>query len=257
MISNQDIEFIKDILYESNSMARFYQKNDLEVYCKSDNSPVTKADIEISKYLENNLANRFANIEIISEEGDNARPETNLFWLIDPIDGTRNYIRGNKLYTINIGLIDNNKATYGFITIPESDRIYYTKNPNKLLIEEKEKQIELCDYGEELKGILSYEAHKKGEALEVLRKHNIANYQFMPCSAKFCLIASGEADLYPRYGETMEWDTAAGSALISASGGKTISIDTGDELSYKKPNLVNGGFLAYSKRLANIHGLME
>jgi 3'(2'), 5'-bisphosphate nucleotidase len=75
----------------------------------------------------------------------------------------------------------------------------------------------------------------------------------MPCSAKFCLIASGEADLYPRYGKTMEWDTAAGSALVSASGGKIISIDDEGELLYKKPGLVNRGFLAYSKRLANIH----
>lgn len=253
MIKDSDIEFIKDILYESNSIARFYQENGLEIYCKNDDSPVTKADLEISKYLEKHLGERFTNIETISEEGEKTYPETDLFWLIDPIDGTRSYIKGNKLYTINIGLIDKNKATYGFITLPESDRIYYTKTPNSIQIEEGGEALSQEDMRGEFRGVLSYEASKKAESLDILKRHNISNYRYMPCSAKFCLIASGEADLYPRYGRTMEWDTAAGSALVSASGGRIISIDGDNELLYKKPNLVNKGFLAYSRRLADVH----
>lgn len=253
ILNNTDIKHIKDLLYEANSIAKFYQKGDLEVYAKPDNSPVTKADIEISKYLERGLSDKFSSIETISEEGDQKFPETDLFWLIDPIDGTRNYIKGNKLYTINIGLIDKNKATYGFITIPESDRIYFTPDPKNFVVEESGEKIEFKFSDEEFKGILSYEAKRRSQSIEVLKKYNITNYQFMPCSAKFCLVATGEADLYPRYGPTMEWDTAAGSAIINASGGKILRIDESEELMYKKPQLLNQGFLACSKRLAEVH----
>jgi 3'(2'), 5'-bisphosphate nucleotidase len=247
MLSKSDIEKIKVLLYEANNMAKYYRNKGLDISYKKDNSPVTNADIAISEYLVKELAHITPEIQIISEESTYNMPEQDLFWLIDPIDGTRGYIKGNNLYTVNIGLVSKNIPLYGFITIPETDMLYYTETPDLLKIERDGMEVSLPQK-ENLQAVISEVDHQI--AMDIVAKHGITEYKYFPCSAKFCFIASGEADLYPRCGATMEWDTAAGGALINASGGTIVDFD-GKIMSYGKENLVNKGFIAYSKRLKN------
>lgn len=253
MLSRTDIDFIKALLYEANSMAKWYRKKGLNISYKSDNSPVTDADIAISEYLIKGLKS-ISDIQIISEEADTDTTLQNLFWLIDPIDGTGEYVSEGELYTVNIGLISDNIPLYGFIGIPESDRLYYTYTPEILKIEHEGEEIAVEAARGELKAVISKEPWQKEKASDIMNKCGIARYEYIPCSVKFCLIASGEADLYPRYGKTMEWDTAAGGALISASGGVMHNLE-GGTLLYGKEDLVNNGFIAYSKRLAKAQNL--
>ena len=248
MISKSDIEKIKALLYEANNMAKWYRGKGLDISYKKDKSPVTNADIAISEYLVKELSIISPNIQIISEESEYDMPVQDLFWLIDPIDGTRGYIKGDNLYTVNIGLISKNMPLYGFITIPELDMLYYTETPQILKIEHSGLEVKL-QKNEQLKAVISEIDHKI--SMDIIAQHNITEYEYLPGSAKFCFIASGEADLYPRYGKTMEWDTAAGGALINASGGIMLDFEK-KVFSYGKEDLVNKGFIAYSKRLKDI-----
>lgn len=247
MLSKNDIDKIKDCLYECNSIARECRAKGLEISYKEDKSPVTNADIEISKYIRETLLKLYPDLEVICEEGDGKKPVNENFWLIDPIDGTRGYVKGYNIYSINIALVIAKNAEYGFITVPESDRIYYTDENKNLLVEEAGKFVEV-ERPEEYKAVLSGDHSQRARAHEIMMQHDIANYEYIPCSVKFCLVAAGEADIYPRYGTTMEWDTAAGSALIKAAGGIVNDLD-GYELLYNKDGLENKGFIAYSKRL--------
>jgi 3'(2'), 5'-bisphosphate nucleotidase len=245
MLAKNDIEKIKALLYEANNMAKYYRKKGLDISYKKDNSPVTNADIAISEYLVKELSKISPEIQIISEESNNNIPTQDVFWLIDPIDGTRGYIKGDNLYTVNIGLVNKTMPLYGFITIPESDMLYYTETPEILKIERAGVEVSLPQ-NESLKAVISQIDHQI--TMDIMSKHGITDYEYFPCSAKFCFIASGAADLYPRCGTTMEWDTAAGGALINASGGIMLDLE-GKIMSYGKENLVNKGFIAYSKRL--------
>ena len=251
MLSRSDIEKIKALLYEANNMAKYYRKKGLDISYKPDNSPVTNADIAISEFLVQELSIISPDIEIISEESYTTPPKHGLFWLIDPIDGTRGYIEGDDLYTVNIGLVSQNMPLYGFITIPEKDMLYYTYAPDMLKIECKGVETS-ASCNESLKAVISEMDHHA--TMDIINKHGITEYEYFPCSAKFCFIASGEADLYPRCAKTMEWDTAAGGALINASGGIMLNMEE-KNFSYGKENLVNTGFIAYSKRLAEVKKL--
>lgn len=248
MLSKSDIQKIRECLYECNALARDFRAKGLEISYKEDNSPVTNADTAISKHIGKVLAGLYADIDIICEEGEIKQPNSECFWLIDPIDGTRGYVKGYNLYTINIGLVKGEHAEYGFISVPESDRIYYTDEVKNLIIEEAGNIIEIPEPENEYKAVLSGDHSQRSKAHEIMRRHGIVNYEYIPCSVKFCLVASGAADIYPRHGATMEWDTAAGTAIVKASGGIVNDLDD-YELLYNKDDLVNKGFIAYSKRL--------
>ncbi|MGV2432115.1 MAG UNVERIFIED_CONTAM: 3'(2'),5'-bisphosphate nucleotidase CysQ [Rickettsiaceae bacterium] len=254
MLSKNNIDLIKALLYEANSVAKQCRQNGLEVSCKSDDSCVTNADIAIGKFLKSEIAKITPEIQIICEEEPES-PKSDTFWLIDPIDGTNGYIHGDSLYAINVCLVIKNIPLYGFISVPESDHIYYNYDQDGIKIEYSGKDMQLVTNNQnKLKALISYEPLEREKSIAIIKKYNIDNYKYIPCSIKFCLIASGIADLYPRYGRTMEWDTAPGSALINASGGIILDME-GNTLSYGKENLENKGFIAYSKRLAEMHKL--
>ncbi len=247
MLSESDIKKIKSFLYEANSMALWHLKSGLEILYKNDHSPVTNADIAISKYLTESLSNIIPGVPVISEEGDEEQVG-DLFWLVDPIDGTKGYIKGKDLYTVNIGLISHAKPIYGFVSQPSSNMLYYTAAPDLLKIEHDGSEYPPSEITSDLKAVISHDSGK--DTKEIMEKHGISSYEILSCSIKFCLVASGDADLYPRFGRTMEWDTAAGHALINAAGGKLCDLE-GNILTYGKEGLVNEGFIAYSKRLSN------
>ena len=245
MLSKSDITKIKDLLYVANEIAVKCQRSGLEISYKEDKSPITNADIAISNYITEELSKITPDIPVISEEGAN-RTFSEVFWLVDPIDGTRGYVSGEQLYTVNIGLIVNRVPLYGFISVPESGLIYYTDQPDLLKIESGGKIVDYTTSSEEFRAVISHNVGKK--VLNIIAQHGIKEYSIIPCSVKFCIIASGGADLYPRIGRTMEWDTAAGHALVNAAGGRICDMN-GKTLSYGKKGFINGSFIAYSQRL--------
>ena len=246
MLSKNDIEKIKEIILASSEIATHIAKSGIEVSYKSDGSPVTNGDIEVSKYIMEHLKDVIPGMPIISEEEEIPENFGRSFWLVDPIDGTRSYIKGEPLYTVNIGLILDGIPVFGFIKNPATGHLYYTSETGEMMIECQGEKVFCNTDPRDLKAVIS--THASGSIQEIIQQHDITSYEVIPGAIKFCIIASGDADLYPRHGNTMEWDTAAGHALIRAVGGEIFDLE-GGVLQYGKPQLLNNGFIAYSKRL--------
>ena len=246
MLSKNDINRIKEIILVASDIATDIANSGIEVTYKSDGSPVTNGDIAVSKYIMEHLRHVIPDMPIISEEAEIPDNFGRSFWLVDPIDGTKSYIKGEPLYTVNIGLILDGIPIFGFVKNPATGHLYYTSETGEMMIECQGEQVFCNTDHRDLKAVIS--THASSSIKAIMAQHDITSYEVIPGAIKFCIIASGDADLYPRHGHTMEWDTAAGHALIRAAGGEIFDLE-GGVLQYGKPNLLNNGFIAYSKRL--------
>ena len=219
---------------------------------KSDNSPVTKADLISNDIICSGLKKLCPKVQIVSEENIN-KPviKSSLFWLVDPLDGTKEFIKKNDEFTVNIGLIKNEKPIYGIIYMPVSKEIYFTENKssyygkvganyklvkkNKIKIKKRSKNI-----------LALSRSHLKKADLEIILKRFNANKIIQSGSSiKMCYIAHGKANIYPRLGTTMEWDIAAGDAILRNAGGKIKTLN-GKILKYGKKGFKNKSFIARS-----------
>ena len=207
---------------------------DKKVEIKIDGTPITRADKVVDKLIRETLKHLTPDIPIISEEG-NIKEDFflgDLYWLIDPIDGTSSYLRGNQGYTINMAIICKGYPVFGIIGHPPSNTIWFAKD-NKV-IKRKNKQILICKKKridkEQIRVILSNNADN--ETVSLIKK--IPGVRISKCSSslKFCMIVEGKADLYPRLEGISKWDIAAGDALLRAYGG-TILNDLGEEYNYQ------------------------
>ena len=228
--------------------------SDFDVNYKKDNSPLTLADKEahsiILSYLEK------TDYPILSEEGKdipfNIRKTWDKFWLVDPLDGTKEFIKRNGEFTVNIALIKKNKPIIGVIYVPVYDTLYYgsdssafkvlnyssdSSSKHKLPIKFKKKKFTIVGsrshMSEETKLFFEKKQKEIGD-IEVLA---------VGSSLKLCMVAEGKADAYPRYAPTMEWDTGAGHAIAKMAGCTITQYNTKDEISYNKENLLNPWFL--------------
>jgi 3'(2'), 5'-bisphosphate nucleotidase len=213
---------------------------------KADHSPLTLADKEANKIIEESLRELYP-YPIISEEGKNIPYELRRgwqqFWLVDPLDGTKEFIKRNGEFTVNIAFIEHNKPSIGVIYAPVPDILYVGvvgKEAFKIeggirsVIKTNQKKTKLVAVGSR--------SHASPEDEAVLSNYNIIDKTSIGSSLKFCLLAEGKADLYFRSGPTMEWDTAAGQAILEAAGGKMYN-QSGKDFMYNKESLLNGGFL--------------
>ncbi len=212
---------------------------------KSDASPVTEADRAADRFIVEKLKAIAPAILTVSEEG--AKPavaDADYFWLIDPLDGTKSFIRGKGYFTVNIGLIRGADKTpvMGIIYDPVSEIMYY--GSGKGAFRDHKGHIEQI-YAQKQGAPIAIVSHSHlNEATEdYLRAHNIS--ERIPCasSIKFCWLAENKATVYPRFGPTMEWDTAAGHAILIAAGGSMLTPE-GKPFLYGKPNFLNGNFVA-------------
>jgi len=244
-----------------------YYHSDFEVEFKSDKSPLTIADkrshIRILEGLEN------TEIPVLSEESAGItyedRKEWDRFWLVDPLDGTKEFIKKNDEFTVNIALIENGKPVMGVIYLPVFDEMYFgLKGVGSFKISafkelgvdlEWDFLIESADkLPSETKGnavrIVASRSHLSDETQgfidDLKKKHGEVSTVSAGSSLKLCLIAESRAEIYPRLGPTMEWDIAAGHSIIAAAGGSIYKTD-GKELEYNKENLLNPWFIARSK----------
>ena len=210
---------------------------------KSDNTPVTNGDIEVNNLLINKISNLTPNIKIVSEENLTNKENKNLkdFWLIDPIDGTYDYISGKDEFTINAALILNRKPVAGIINAPDKNRLFYSfglsnsfelsnKSKTELTCKKKSKDNEI--------NAVAYSNNPKPEITAIYKKYNITNFTRMKSSLKFCVIASGEFDFYAAEPRACEWDIAAGHAILEHAGG-IITDFNGNDINYGKKDFKN------------------
>jgi 3'(2'), 5'-bisphosphate nucleotidase len=219
---------------------------------KSDNTPVSNGDIEVNKILTNKIQDITPNIPIVSEESNSHKLDDNLknFWLIDPIDGTRDYINNRDEFTLNAALILNKKPSIGIITAPAKKRIFYSyslSNSYELIDNQEISLINKKKNSHELTAV-SYSDELKPEILEIHKKYKITSHQKMKSSLKFCVIAAGEFDMYVAEPRASEWDIAAGHAILEHAGGKITDFN-GDDILYGKPNFKNPSLILKNKNI--------
>ena len=253
-IENNDlINALIDLVKESGkSILEIYNSNDMGISYKDDKSPLTLADKASNKIICSKLKELTPDIPILSEEGKNIsyeeRKKWTTFWLIDPIDGTKEFINKNGEFSVNIALINHYQPILGIVYAPVLNTIWYGSASHgsfKIENNTQPKKINVSKYNDnETIKVVSSRSHSNNSKLEKFLtdypKHELV---FMGSSIKICLVADGTAHIYPRFGPTMEWDTAAAHAVVKFSGGKITDFKDDNELSYNKENLLNPSFL--------------
>ncbi len=221
-----------------------------EVATKRDASPVTEADVRAETAIEAALGPLAPDIALVSEEAVAAgrMPAlTKRFWLVDPLDGTREFVARNGEFTVNVALVEGGRAVLGVVLAPALGRLFAGSISGGAFVEDasgRRRPLSCRRAPAEGLTVVSSRSHGDSEALDrYLAGRRVAACRNAGSSLKFCLVAAGEADLYPRFGRTMEWDTAAGQAILSAAGGHVTDLD-GVELRYGKKDLVNPPFVA-------------
>ncbi|MBO0342090.1 MAG: 3'(2'),5'-bisphosphate nucleotidase CysQ [Bacteroidota bacterium] len=262
-LNHQLTRAIKASIDAGKAIMKIYNSADFGTEFKKDDSPLTQADLESNRVIMSYLTK--TSIPIISEENKNldysARKNWDVCWMVDPLDGTKEFIKRNGEFTVNIALIKNGTPIIGVIYVPETQELYYAnveegKSFKIAVSDVKELPENLFDKGNQL-----LPAEKSGSTTKVVgsRSHmNEQTEQFIEelknkgknieivskgSSLKFCIVAEGKADIYPRVAPTMEWDTAAGHAICTAMGLKVTNWETGEDLTYNKENLLNPFFL--------------
>ena len=216
-----------------------------KIYTKKDLSPVTIADLESEKIILKGLKKIFKKPTIFSEETNyKSKNKLKNFWLVDPLDGTKEFIKKNGEFTVNVAFIKNNKPIFGIIYAPMLKKTYVgtTKNTYKIINQKDFKKV-LPKKKSNKTMIISRSHSTKNESEKLKKKYNIKKILFLGSSLKFCYIAEGIAHIYPRSGTTYEWDTAAGHAIIKGVGG-IVETDEGKELKYGKKDFKNTNFIA-------------
>jgi len=268
-----------------NAILQVYRSSDFKVEQKADKSPLTLADRNAHEIIMQHLS-KF-DIPVLSEEGKNIpydkRKSWDTFWLVDPLDGTKEFIKKNGEFTVNIAKISNSKPFAGVVLVPDKNILYFASrkmgsyradlsqvgewlnskigNPRRSanLSDSTAAQIvtELTGHSTKLPVNLSTNrpytiagsrshATPELEAFVEEKRRQYGEVEFISAgsSLKLCLVAEGRADIYPRSGPTMEWDTAAGQAIVENAGGKVYQYDTTESLVYNKENLLNPWFVA-------------
>jgi 3'(2'), 5'-bisphosphate nucleotidase len=233
-----------------------YNSGDFGVEMKSDQSPLTLADKAAHTVIMSHL--QVTALPILSEEGSDIayedRKSWEYFWLIDPLDGTKEFIKRTGEFTVNIALMKNNIPVAGVIYAPCIDTLYYgSKETGVYKIEnENEKQLSFINNKRTIKElqqkkqitVVASKSHLNEETSAFINQFHNANFSSMGSSLKLMLLAEGAADIYPRLAPTMEWDTAAGDAILRSLNMGVYQEDVKTELVYNKENLLNPSFIA-------------
>ena len=237
-----------------------FWRNGATVETKADDSPVTQADRAAEALILERLGAAYPGVQTVAEEAVAAdgAPDAaeGWFWLIDPLDGTKGFIRGGEAFTVNIALIHDGYPVAGVVTAPATATTWRTDAPGGGAlrrqfgnVQEGEahagaewRPIRVRDRPQEGLALLSHSVTDE-EAARLAARHGCSRWQGTDSSLKFCLIAEGRFDAYPRSGPTSEWDTAAGQAVLEAAGGRVLA-DDGQRLGYGKPRFLNGPFVA-------------
>ena len=224
-------------------------ESDFKVRYKEDNSPITAADEAAHEIIYKGLRNISRDIPILSEEGTEVpweeRKSWRRFWLIDPIDGTKDFTQRTGEFTVNIALIENGEPILGVVTAPALKEAYWGLKGEGAYKRDRTgrtRRISVAEPGE-TKRVVASKNHLNEETKAFINKLGAHELVQAGSSLKFCKIAEGHADIYPRLGPTCEWDTGAAHAVLSAAGGKVETLE-GKPLQYGKEEVLNPHFIA-------------
>ena len=254
MLDSKYHKFLIDLAVKAGEESMRYFRTDFDVNFKSDNSPVTLADLEVNKIILEGLAE--TGIPVISEESVNMtyeqRKNLKEFWIIDPIDGTKQFVKGEDEFTVNIALVRNNKTVEGVVYAPAKSLLYYGSQKTgaeRLNFKTGELKILKCEKLSEYKlNVVASKSHLNALTIDFLNsvKDFFGDFNTVNAgsSLKFCAVAEDSANLYPRLGSINEWDIAAGHAVLKAAGGNVLSLETGAELVYNSETLNTPDYIA-------------
>jgi 3'(2'), 5'-bisphosphate nucleotidase len=248
------IPLIQPILKEAGAeILRIYNSDQANVVDhKADDSPLTLADIAANEVIVSGLELAF-NIPIISEENESIpyseRKDFTKFWCVDPLDGTKEFINRNGEFTVNIALIENGIPVFGGIYVPVTDVYYFGIKGEGAFKQVGSGELETLKVNSNSSDWIAVgsKSHAKPEEKEFYQEIGVKESFSVGSSLKFCMVAEGSADLYFRSGPTMEWDIAAGHAIVSGAGGEVYKdLECKEVFTYNKEDLLNGSFLATS-----------
>ena len=247
------VENLIDTFLNAGEVSLNLRQKGLTKKIKSDNTPVSNGDLEVNKIITKKIKELSPNIPIVSEETSENKSKTDLqdFWLIDPIDGTHDYINNLEEFTINAGLIINKKPVAGLIYAPAKKRMFFSYGENFAfeLVNGKNVRLDSSkNFNEKKIKFVTYSKNLKPEIEKIHKKLNVKEYVRMKSSLKFCVIAAGEYDGYVAEPRACEWDIAAGHAILKHAGGNVTDFD-GNEILYGKKDFKNPSLILKCKNL--------
>ncbi|MDG1104295.1 MAG: 3'(2'),5'-bisphosphate nucleotidase CysQ [Ascidiaceihabitans sp.] len=233
-----------------------YQADDFDVKLKSDESPVTAADEAADIIISAGLRAAFPNVMLVTEEqSDTHTIKGDTFLIVDPLDGTKEFIHRRGDFTVNIAMVEGGVATRGVVYAPAKNRLFFTLADGQTVEEvgalDQDTMgtlipISVAKADNTALTVVASKSHRDQATDDYINKYAVNDMKSSGSSLKFCLIATGEADVYPRLGRTMEWDTAAGHAVLLGAGGDVVRFDDQTPLKYGKADFANPFFIAFA-----------
>jgi 3'(2'), 5'-bisphosphate nucleotidase len=247
---------IRAALAAGEAIMRVYAEP-FEVIQKSDQTPVTEADLASERVVVRMLTEAFPDIPIVSEETapeDGFKPPAARFWVVDPLDGTKEFVAKNGEFCVCIGLVEDERPVMGVLHGPARHITYAANGPGTAIrIRGNGAPEPISARPPSADGVVVIHSRTNENSrrlAEYFQGRSILQRVSCGSALKFGVLAAGEADLYPRFGTTMEWDTAAGQAILEAAGGRVVTMATGETMRYGKHDLKNEGFLAWGREPA-------
>ncbi|WP_372887783.1 3'(2'),5'-bisphosphate nucleotidase CysQ [Shimia sp.] len=233
-----------------------YNSDDFDVKVKSDDSPVTAADEAADAIISAGLRAAFPDVMLITEEqADSHMAKGDTFLIVDPLDGTKEFIHRRGDFTVNIAYVENGVPQRGVVYAPAKNRMFFTLADGQAVEEAGDfavgsigetRAINVAASDNDALFVVASKSHRDQATEDYINKYSVKDSKSAGSSLKFCLVATGEADIYPRVGRTMEWDTAAGHAVLLGAGGRVVRFDDHTPLAYGKEDFANPFFIAYA-----------
>jgi len=245
-VSLKDIKTIAKVA--GDEVMKIYER-DFEVEYKEDNSPLTEADIKANEIICNSLFSLYPEIPILSEENSmveyKIRKKWNYYWCIDPIDGTKQFVKRNGEFTVNIALIHKNTPVLGVVYAPALNLMYSAKKSEGAYLNGKRLPLYINENKEEKLFVVASKLHLSSKTQKFIDSLEVNEVEqiLKGSSLKLCMVADGSADMYPRLSPTMEWDTAAADAIVREAGKMSYDFQTKKPMVYNKEDLLNPWFI--------------
>jgi len=261
MTSDTIVPILRRLAIEAGErIMEVYAADTVAVEAKADSSPVTEADHAADAVIWAGLAEAFPDIPVVTEEKAGSHTtQASEFFIVDPLDGTKEFIQKRGDFTVNIALVRDGVPVLGVVYAPARERLFYTdisggaveeEGPHKADHPGPLRPISVAVPDANGLSVVASKSHRDAATDAYIARYPVSEFKSAGSSLKFCLVATGEATLYPRLGRTMEWDTAAGDAVLRAAGGHVVRFDTHAPLTYGKPGYENPFFIAHAPGVA-------